>query len=186
MDSDGSDDEGKCKPHVMSSFVSEISKSYSKFYLTFINNIYYLKFLGDGKNTFRDLVNSSSAKKRKHGGSIASSKRTAMSMASVESRPMKYQTGGSGIHRPLNGNQNAKKFPDYGAEYRAKKGKGDIKRKDKPDPYAYVPLTKESLNKRKRAKYDGQFKGLVKGAQKGSAAGKKSGKIIKKMKHLKM
>ena len=109
-----------------------------------------------------------------------------MSLGSVESRPMKYQAGGSGIHRPLNGSQSTQKFPDYGAEYRAKKGKGDVKRKDKPDPYAYVPLKKESLNKRKRAKFDGQFKGLVKAAQKGSAAGKKSGKITRKMKHLKM
>merc|ERR1719461_2327988 len=50
---------------------------------------------GDNKNTFRDLVNSSSARKRKHGGSVASSRRTAISMTSVESRPMKYQAGGS-------------------------------------------------------------------------------------------
>merc|ERR1712223_1055914 len=104
---------------------------------------------GDNKNTFRDLVNSSSARKRKHGGSVASSRRTAISMTSVDSRP-------------INDHQKAQKFPDYGSEYRAKKGKGDIKRKDKPDPYAYVPLKKESLNKRKRAKFDGQFKGLVK------------------------
>ena len=132
------------------------------------------------------MVNSSSARKRKHGGSVASSRRTALSSTTMESRPMKYQAGGSGIHRPLNGNQNGTKFPDYGSEYRAKKGKGDVKRKNKPDPYAYVPLKKESLNKRKKAKFEGQFKGLVSAAQKGSASGKKSGKMIKKMKHLKM
>merc|ERR550539_1532738 len=93
---------------------------------------------------------------------------------------MKYQAGGSGIHRPLNGNQNGTKFPDYGSEYRAKKGKGDVKRKNKPDPYAYVPLKKESLNKRKKAKFEGQFKGIVKAAQKGSAAGKKIRENYKK------
>jgi ribosomal RNA-processing protein 12 len=138
------------------------------------------------KNTFRDLVHSSSARKRKHGGSVASSKRSALSSMSIESRPMKYKAGGIGIHRPLNGSSSGNRFPDYGAEYRAKKGKGDVKRKDKPDPYAYIPLKKESLNKRKKAKFEGQFKGIVKAAQKGSTAGKKSGKITKKMKHLKM
>ena len=155
-------------------------------YVCNCENYLNIFILGNGKNTFRDLVNSSSARKRKHGGSVASSKRTALSSTSLQSRPMKYQAGGSGIHRSLTANQNGQKFPDYGAEYRAKKGKGDIKRKNKPDPYAYVPLKKESLNKRKKAKFEGQFKGLVNAAQKGSAAGTKSGKIIKKMKHLKV
>lgn len=35
-----------------------------------------------------------------------------------------------------------------GSEYRATKARGDIKRKGKPDPYAYVPLTRSILNKR--------------------------------------
>ena len=131
------------------------------------------------------MVNSSSAKKRKHGGSVASSKRTVLSEASTSALPqMKYPASGSGIHRKT-GKQNSQ-FPDYGAEYRAKKGKGDVKRKNKPDPYVYVPLQKQGLNKRKKAKFEGQFKGLVKAAQKGSAIGRKSGKISKKMKHLKM
>lgn len=35
-----------------------------------------------------------------------------------------------------------------GSEYRATKARGDIKRKGKPDPYAYVPLTRSVLNRR--------------------------------------
>jgi len=35
-----------------------------------------------------------------------------------------------------------------GSEYRAVKAGGDIKKKNKPDPYAYLPLTRSALNKR--------------------------------------
>ncbi|CAG6017279.1 unnamed protein product [Menidia menidia] len=95
-----------------------------------------------------------------------------------------------GIHRPLGGRQ------DIGADYKSKvsrheklslqgsgirkgfsgtaaKGKGDVKKKGQPDPYAYIPLKKAQLNRRKRAKLHGQFKGMVRGAQKGALSGKK-------------
>jgi len=91
----------------------------------------------------------------------------------------KYQAGGSGIHRPIAKDQTrsgvkkltAKKRAqesvtkskpvDYGAEYRSTKAHGDVKRKGRPDPFAYIPLSKSVLNKRNRAKAAGQFKGLV-------------------------
>lgn len=80
---------------------------------------------------------------------------------------LQYKAGGSGIHRPLGGSR------DNGADYKSKKGKGDVKKKGKLDPYAYIPLKKAQLNRRKRAKLQGQFKGMVKGAQKGALSGKK-------------
>nr|XP_057914344.1 RRP12-like protein isoform X2 [Doryrhamphus excisus] len=80
---------------------------------------------------------------------------------------LKYKAGGKGIHRALDGSR------DFGAEYKSKKGKGDVKKQGKPDPYAYIPLRKAQLNRRKRAKLQGQFKGMVKGAQKGAMAGRK-------------
>ncbi|NWR64489.1 RRP12 protein, partial [Bucorvus abyssinicus] len=79
-----------------------------------------------------------------------------------------YRAGGSGIHRQLD------KEPAFGAEYRSKKGKGDVKKKGQLDPYAYIPLNRAGLNKRKRAKMQGQFKGLMKGAQRGAKAGRRS------------
>ncbi|KFP62605.1 RRP12-like, partial [Cariama cristata] len=79
-----------------------------------------------------------------------------------------YRAGGSGIHRQLN------KEPAFGAEYRSKKGKGDVKKKGQLDPYAYIPLNRARLNKRKRAKMQGQFKGLMKGAQRGAKAGRRN------------
>ncbi|XP_023785501.1 RRP12-like protein isoform X2 [Cyanistes caeruleus] len=79
-----------------------------------------------------------------------------------------YRAGGSGIHRPLN------KEPAFGAEYRSKKGKGDVKKKGQLDPYAYIPLNRAKLNRRKRAKMQGQFKGLMKGAQRGAKAGRRN------------
>uniref|UniRef100_A0A8C6NAX8 RRP12-like protein n=1 Tax=Melopsittacus undulatus TaxID=13146 RepID=A0A8C6NAX8_MELUD len=79
-----------------------------------------------------------------------------------------YKAGGSGIHRQLN------KQPAFGAEYRSKKGKGDVKKKGQLDPYAYIPLNRSKLNRRKRVKMQGQFKGLMKGAQRGAKAGRRS------------
>ncbi|KFV18585.1 RRP12-like, partial [Tauraco erythrolophus] len=79
-----------------------------------------------------------------------------------------YRAGGSGIHRQLD------KEPDFGAEYRSKKGKGDVKKKGQLDPYAYIPLNRARLNRRKRAKIQGQFKGLMKGAQRGAKAGRRN------------
>ncbi len=113
------------------------------------------------------------------GTSVASSRRT------TGTEPeMKYQAGGSGIHRPV-ASVSGKKPNSIGEEYKAKKGKGDVKRKGKPDPFAYVPLEKSSLNRRKKAKFEGQFKGLVKATQKGSQAGKKA-KLVEKMKKMKV
>ncbi|KAJ8418157.1 hypothetical protein AAFF_G00138660 [Aldrovandia affinis] len=80
---------------------------------------------------------------------------------------MKYKAGGSGIHRPLS------QKGGFGADYRGKKGKGDIKKQGKCDPYAYIPLKKAQLNRRKKAKLQGQFKGMVRGAQKGARLGKR-------------
>ncbi|KAK7790254.1 hypothetical protein R5R35_001055 [Gryllus longicercus] len=89
--------------------------------------------------------------------------------------PSKYQAGGSGIHRPVakSKSKNSKKGPvgTTGEEYRAKKGKGDIKKKGLPDPYAYVPLSRKLLNRRKKIKHAGQFKNLVRGAGKGAQKG---------------
>lgn len=81
--------------------------------------------------------------------------------------PPQYQAGGSGIHRPV------AKRATPGAEYKAKKGKGDVKKKGRLDPYAYIPLNRTKLNRRKKVKLQGQFKGLVKAAQRGSQVGHK-------------
>lgn len=78
-----------------------------------------------------------------------------------------YKAGGKGIHRSVS------KKTAFGVSYKSKKGKGDIKQKGKHDPYAYIPLNKSKLNRRKKAKMQGQFKGLVKAAQRGAMSGKK-------------
>ncbi|XP_065152602.1 RRP12-like protein isoform X2 [Paramisgurnus dabryanus] len=78
---------------------------------------------------------------------------------------MKYKAGGVGIHRPLG---------EVGTEYKSKKGRGDVKKKGKVDPYAYIPLKKSQLNRRKKAKLQGQFKGMVRGAKKGALSGKRT------------
>lgn len=84
-----------------------------------------------------------------------------------------YRPGGSGIHRKLNG----KREPiELGGEYKSKKSHGDIKKKNQPDPYAYIPLNMGKLNKRKKAKLQGEYKGIVRAVQKGASKGKKSTK----------
>ncbi|KAK3094601.1 hypothetical protein FSP39_003915 [Pinctada imbricata] len=96
-----------------------------------------------------------------------------------EASAPKYKAGGRGIHRPLAKAQKSTttaEKSDYGAEYRAKKAKGDIKKKGKPDPFAYVPLNYQALNRRKKAKVKGRFNNLVRGAQKGAMKGSKGKK----------
>ncbi|XP_068987520.1 RRP12-like protein isoform X4 [Bombus flavifrons] len=80
---------------------------------------------------------------------------------------------GSGIHRPLK-----KSRTEYipGAEYKASKAGGDVKRKGKPDPYAYVPLSRAALNKRKKKQNASKFQNIIKGAKKGAKIGMKQRK----------
>ncbi|OCT70055.1 RRP12-like protein isoform X2 [Xenopus laevis] len=85
-----------------------------------------------------------------------------------------YKSGGSGIHRPIS------KKTESGANYKTKKGKGDVKQQGKHDPYAYIPLNKANLNRRKKAKMQGQFKGMVRAAQRGAQSGLKKRKDRKR------
>ncbi|CAF1319737.1 unnamed protein product [Didymodactylos carnosus] len=91
----------------------------------------------------------------------------------------RYKAGGSGIHRPLN----RKKIP--GENYKAKKGSGDVKLANKHDPYAYIKLDFNALNKRKRSQYKGQFENIVGAAKRGAKRGTKLGKKERKLKRLK-
>lgn len=87
----------------------------------------------------------------------------AKSMASGRSgASSKYTTGGKGIHRPTAESvksgvsrmssattKTAKSTNSQsGGSYKAKKAKGDMKKKGQVDPFAYIPLTRNSLNKR--------------------------------------
>lgn len=83
-----------------------------------------------------------------------------------------YQAGGSGIHRPLaasvkSGRSSFSKSSkisavgkNTGSEYKSSKSGGDLKKKGKHEPYAYVALSRNSLNRRKRSKAANQFKGI--------------------------
>ncbi|XP_011497148.1 PREDICTED: RRP12-like protein [Ceratosolen solmsi marchali] len=57
-----------------------------------------------------------------------------------------YKASGIGIHRSLKINKKEKR---PGEEYCSKMGSGDVKRKGKPDPYAYIPLKQSTLEQRK-------------------------------------
>jgi ribosomal RNA-processing protein 12 len=90
-----------------------------------------------------------------------------------------YQAGGSGIHRPLaasvkSGYSKSSKVSAMsrapGSEYKSSKAGGDVKKKGKHEPYAYVQLSRNSLNRRKR-KGAGQFKSISK-KSKGGKKGK--------------
>jgi ribosomal RNA-processing protein 12 len=96
----------------------------------------------------------------------------------------KYVAGGGGIHRPValsvkSGYSNTTKTTSYGKEYQSKKAGGDVKRKGKLEPYAYIPVSRSMLNKRKQAKNQSQFKGVVKKSRKNAAAGSKN-RLLKK------
>ncbi|RZF45774.1 hypothetical protein LSTR_LSTR014526 [Laodelphax striatellus] len=97
--------------------------------------------------------------------------------------PLKYQAQGSGIHRPIRAadeqqpKRSKQKSKEAGAEYRSKKAKGDVKRKGLPDPYAYLPLQRSALNRRKKMKAAGQFRSIVSGARKGAKRGASAKRI---------
>lgn len=95
----------------------------------------------EGEDDVSVAATKNAVKKRKYSESTSD----VMSLKSQSTS--RYQAGGSGIHRPLK----ARKV-ELGSEYRAVKAGGDIKRKGKPDPYAYLPLTRAALNKRKKKK----------------------------------
>jgi len=125
------------------------------------------------EETFDTLVSSKKRKINSEAGSMKSGK-SAMSGISGKSAFSKYTTGGSGIHRDLKS--------DPGAEYRSKKGHGDVKKAGKADPYAYIPMTHKALNKRKVAKAKGQFSSVINAAKKGASKGNKA--RVKDVKHL--
>lgn len=85
----------------------------------------------------------------------------ALSMRSGKTSASRYTTGGKGIHRNVGGTDaismksgksgysaKSAKSQHMGTEYSTKKAKGDMKKKGKLDPYAYIPLSRNTLNKR--------------------------------------
>lgn len=63
------------------------------------------------------------------------------------------------------------KKDEPGAQFRAKKAAGDMKKSGAPDPYAYLPLDRKNLKKRSGTK--NQFKGMIGAAKRGALVGQK-------------
>eukprot|EP01080_Neovahlkampfia_damariscottae_P006377 gene6377-10384_t len=64
----------------------------------------------------------------------------------------------------------------YGEDYKPRKGTGgDVKRKNKPDPFAYIPLDPNQLNKRKGKNQSTfkEFENYSKAAKKGAISGRR-------------
>lgn len=78
----------------------------------------------------------------------------------------KYKAGGSGIHRPIGVVKKEKSASKPGSEFAAKKAGGDMKKKGKQDPFAYLPLNRQQLNRRLKKKTAGQWSSLGKGGSK--------------------
>ncbi|XP_074031653.1 RRP12-like protein [Leptinotarsa decemlineata] len=113
-------------------------------------------------------------RKRKRGSASVKSE-----ASSVNS---KYATGGVGIHRKVGASTSSvhSSYSTPGSEYRPKKAKGDVKKKGKVDPYAYLPLKRTALNKRKKLKAAGHFKNIMNAAKLGALKGAKAKKNMKK------
>lgn len=135
----------------------------------------------DGQDSDNDAKNSDSSDSEDEATSVAQTlqvagrkRKRALSVKSGFSST--YQTGGVGIHRPLNSAASVKSAASAGSEYKSKKSAGDVKRKGQFDPYAYVPLQRSALNRRKRAKGMGQLASVVRGARSGALKGAKAKK----------
>lgn len=94
--------------------------------------------------------------KRKRKATDALSMRSGKTTASS-----RYTAGGKGIHRQLGAGGGGGGASDAmsvksgkstarpaGSEYGSKKAKGDMKKRGQLDPYAYIPLSRNNLNKR--------------------------------------
>lgn len=81
---------------------------------------------------------------------------------------------GKGSWRPLKEQKKLGQSKDLGKEYKSKKAAGDLKKKGKFDPYAYLPLNPNALNRRKKAKISTEIKTVLKSAHKGVEKGKKA------------
>lgn len=115
------------------------------------------------KRGFKDDDPSDSEDEDEGVGFGPSKKRKALdakSMASGKSgASSKYIAGGKGIHRStaesvksgvsrMSSATTKTANSQSGGSYKAKKAKGDMKKKGQVDPFAYIPLTRNSLNKR--------------------------------------
>ncbi|XP_022336615.2 RRP12-like protein isoform X1 [Crassostrea virginica] len=131
--------------------------------------------MAEDDDDLEDLIN---AIEQGAGNVKKTKKRKVEDLGSDDEGPApKYKAGGHGIHRPI-AKSKASAPSKPGSEYRARKAGGDIKKQGKPDPYAYLPLNFQSLNKRKKAKMSGRFTNLVKGARKGAKKGSKRKKLM--------
>ncbi|EDV47177.2 LOW QUALITY PROTEIN: uncharacterized protein Dere_GG19496 [Drosophila erecta] len=124
------------------------------------------------------------AAKRTRKGADAMSMKSGKTTASS-----RYTAGGKGIHRQLAaGNSDAMSVKSgkstsrqAGTEYSSKKAKGDMKKRGQLDPYAYIPLTRNNLNKRKRSMNSRKFKSVLRGAG-AETGGGGGGRVSKKYK----
>ncbi|KYN06248.1 PREDICTED: RRP12-like protein [Cyphomyrmex costatus] len=138
---------------------SDVERSNKKRKTSFLQNDSEDDYVEDDVSV---VTTKTASKKRKYSESVLD----VMSLKSQSTS--KYRAGGSGIHRSL---KMRKIDSQPGSEYRATKARGDIKKKGKPDPYAYVPLTRSLLNKRKKKKNSRKFQSIVSGAKKGARTG---------------
>ena len=101
------------------------------------------------------------------------------SASETESIQTEKQSTITASARSISSKRSVKKSKLYkpiadGRVYKSKKAGGDMKRKNKPDPYAYLPLNKGQLRiKRKQKKLQGTLKSILTKASKGSVHGRK-------------
>ncbi|KAH8272689.1 hypothetical protein KR026_004101 [Drosophila bipectinata] len=130
------------------------------------------------------------AGKRKRKATDAMSTKSGKTTASS-----RYTSGGKGIHRQLGGaaggasdamsvKSGKSTSRPAGSEYGSKKAKGDMKKRGQLDPYAYIPLSRNNLNKRKRSMNSRKFKSVLRGAgaEIGGGGGGGAGRVGKKYK----
>lgn len=103
---------------------------------------------------------SAAGAKRKRKATDALSMKSGKTTASSRYTAATGAGGGKGIHRQLGGAGNTDAMSvksgksgksinrTAGSEFTSKKAKGDMKKRGQLDPYAYIPLTRNTLNKR--------------------------------------
>jgi ribosomal RNA-processing protein 12 len=112
------------------------------------------------------------------GGTLAPTKGKRSRLPDVGDEDEDQGTGPAQKKRKANTGEANKRYT--GKEYRSNKGAGDMKVSGRHEPFAYMPMDPQLLNKRKAQKVAKQYKSVVASAQKGASKGSKGRKTHNK------
>lgn len=108
------------------------------------------------------------------GGSLAPTKGKRSRLVDLDEDDERDESTGA---RPPKKRQKTSQPDKYtGKEYKSKKAAGDVQVSGRHEPFAYLSMNPQLLNKRKQQKVKKQYKSVISSAQKGATKGRNARK----------